>query len=99
MSSRASQGRLRQDVLRWARILDYRPDESITGDPEALLSFLQACAERFPAELTGGHTREVFRWHREHFRDYVRALAARGDPEAIAALPYAERACARRKAR
>lgn len=91
--------RLRRDVLRWAAVLDYSPDESISGEPDALLGFLEACAERFPAEFTVAHTREVFQWHREHFRNYVRALAASGNPDAIAALPYADRASARKEGR
>lgn len=55
--------RLRQDVLRWARMLHYSPEPC--GDPDAILDFLDACLERFPEEYTDQHVKEIFAWHRE----------------------------------
>lgn len=60
----AMRGRLRRDVLRWAAILGYSPEQSLTSDPDAVVNFLGACVERFP-EFTHAHGSEIFRWHRE----------------------------------
>jgi len=57
--------RLRHDVLRWARVLRYSPEQAISGDPDSALNFLGACIERFPDEFTHQHGREIFAWHRE----------------------------------
>lgn len=89
--------RRRRDVLRWAALLGYSPDVSVAGDAEALGAFLQACAERFGNNLTAAHTREIFRWHRECFTGHARARAVAGDPDALEALPFVERAIAARK--
>jgi hypothetical protein len=59
--------RLRQDVLRWAQVLNYSPEQSITGDPDAFLDFLATCAEPFQHEFTHAHGSEIFAWHREAF--------------------------------
>lgn len=95
----AIQKRLRYDVLRWARILRYSLVQAITGEPDSVLNFLGACIERFPDEFTHAHGREIFAWQLEVFHDYVKSRAAHGDPEALKALAFADRACARGEAR
>jgi len=69
----AQRERLRQDVLRWARVLRYSPEQF--DDPDAILDFMDACLERFPAEYTYSHVKEIFAWHRE-------ALGSPSGPEA-----------------
>ena len=59
----AVQKRLRQDVLRWARVLHYSPGQS--DDPDAIFEFLDMCLGRFPEEYTPAHTGEILRWHAE----------------------------------
>jgi hypothetical protein len=71
----AVQKRLRQDVVRWARVLRYSPEQS--DDPDAILDFMEACLERFPEEYTHQHVAEIFAWHRE-------ALGSPSGPEEAA---------------